>query len=366
MVRRVVALLLALVWVGSACSTDALSGGGARERSGDSVEIEQSQRPPPASPTAEVVYEVLPSVVHIRTTALRPDFFGQPTESRAEGSGIVIDKDGIIVTNNHVVQGAVKVQVIFNDRNRRMEGEVIGTSSERDLAVVRVDARDLDPLEIGRSSKLHLGDEAIAIGFPLGLGGPTVTRGIISGLDRTVQAQNQCGVERLEGVLQTDAAINPGNSGGPLVDAAGRLVGINTAGASPAAAENLGFAIAIDSVLPDIREIVSQPEGKRAWLGVQVQSIESAASAALAGLDPEVRGAAVVAVVPDSPAAAAGIEPGEVIVRLGDRRIASAADLTDALTAFDPGEALEVRLVAPGGARTVEVELRGRPPTLEC
>ncbi len=359
--RRVAALLL-LVWLAAACSPD----GGAGEQGGRSADIEQSQRPPPASPTAEVVDQVLPSVVHIRTTALRPDFFGQPTESRAEGSGIVIDRNGTIVTNNHVVQGALRVQVIFTEDRARMEGEVIGTSSEHDLAVVRVDADDLDPVEIGRSSQLQLGDDAIAIGFPLGLGGPTVTRGIISGLDRTVQAQNQCGVERLEGVLQTDAAINPGNSGGPLVDSAGQLVGINTAGASPAAAENLGFAIAIDSALPVIREIVSQPEGERAWLGVQVQSIDSAAAAALAGLDPAVRGAVVVAVVPDSPAAAAGIEPGEVIVRLADRDIRSAADLTSALTAFDPGEDVEVRLAAPGGSRNVQVELRGRPPTLEC
>ena len=141
---------------------------------------------------------------------------------------------------------------------------MIGTAPEKDLAVIRVQANDLVPLRRAGSSSLRLGDAVFAVGFPLGLGGPTVTSGIISGLDRTIEGRNG----RLTGLLQTDAAINPGNSGGPLVDRSGRLVGINTAGVRLAEAENISFAIAIDEALPVIEEIRAEPPATEAWLGI--------------------------------------------------------------------------------------------------
>jgi S1-C subfamily serine protease len=193
--------------------------------------------------SAAVAQRVLPGVVYVRVEG-----FG----GTGAGSGVVIDREGTILTNNHVVAGASEVTVVFNDgrHDEPLRGEVVGTAPERDLAVVRVDAGDLTPVELGRSGDLRLGDPVLALGFPLGLG-PTVTQGIVSGLERTIEPS---GGPRLEGLLQTDAAINPGNSGGALVDANGRLVGINTAGAG--FAENIGFAIAIDQARPVVEEIL--------------------------------------------------------------------------------------------------------------
>jgi S1-C subfamily serine protease len=190
----------------------------------------------------------------------------------------------------------------------------------------------------------------------------TVTRGIVSGLDRSVAVQGESTVEHLVGLLQTDAAINPGNSGGPLVDASGHVVGIDTAGASAASADNVGFSIAIDDALPVIKQILTQPTARQAWLGVEALSVNTAASAAALGLDPSIRGAAVVGVLPSSPAAAAGIQAGDVIVSLVDTSIASALALTEALAALAPGQDVTIELVTMSGRRSVDVRLGQRPP----
>ena len=222
---------------------------------------------------------MLPGVVNVRTLG----FDG----SKGEASGVVIDRRGVILTNNHVVQGARTVTIFFNDgrHTQPVHGTVIGTAAERDLAIIRVRLDDLVPVPLGRSSKLRLGDGVLAIGFPLDLGGgPTVTQGIVSGLDRTFQPD---GGASLEGLLQTDAAINPGNSGGALVDSAGRLVGINTVAVRAGSAENVGFAIAIDEARPVIDEIRSKPADQRAWIGVTFDSIDTAAAAVQLGLPPE-------------------------------------------------------------------------------
>jgi putative serine protease PepD len=310
---------------------------------------------PAPSAEAEVVARVLPSVVNVRTTL----FDG----SRGEGSGVIVARGGIIVTNFHVVEGAQSLRVAFNDsRNRRpLSAGVVGTAPERDLAVLRVQATDLSPVRLGRSSTLRLGDGLLAIGFPLGLGGPTVTRGIVSGLNRTIQPQEGL---TLEGLLQTDAAINPGNSGGALVDLAGRLVGINTAAAQASTAENIGFAIAIDEALPVIREIQSKPQDRRAWLGVSVDSVDSAVAAVQLGLDPSVRGAVVISVVPAGPAAAAGIREADVIVAVDGSAVRSSADLTRALGQLDPGDQVTLEIVDSLGPRRVKVTLAKRPATL--
>lgn len=330
--------------------------GSSTDRDIEDVSIDQDDAPPPRSPLADVVAEALPSVVNVKVTSLSNVGLG-----RGEGSGVVIDEAGIILTNFHVVRGAVDVEVVFNDGRDRMTGRVIGGIPERDLAVIRVDADDLDPIAIGRSSNLQLGDDVVAIGFPLGLGSsPTVTKGIVSALDRNIEAGDE-GLS-LEGLLQTDAAINPGNSGGALIDRAGRLVGVNTAAATASAAENIGFAIAIDEALPIIREILNEPPEDRAWLGVSIASVDAASDAAQLGLDPDVRGAAITLVFPDNPAREAGLEQGDVIVRLGGRPVASAEDLTEALSGFDPGDEVDVVIVNQTGTETVQVTLAQRPP----
>ena len=215
--------------------------------------ITQTSSSAPESPVAAIVNKALPSIVSIKTTS--SSGFGGVT--RGEGSGVVIDKDGVILTNAHVVQNADSIEVSLSD-GRTMQGKVLGVDSSHDLAIVRVSADDLNAITIGTSSKLALGDTTIALGFPLGLG-PTVTTGIVSGLDRTVQVSDgPFASHQMSGLLQTDAAINPGNSGGALLDGAGRLIGINTAAASAASAENIGFAISIDEALPTVQNILSQ------------------------------------------------------------------------------------------------------------
>ncbi|MBA3431627.1 MAG: trypsin-like peptidase domain-containing protein [Actinobacteria bacterium] len=347
---------------GASGSAGSSSGGSAPKTGGESNGAEDSgadaagvDEASAATTTADVVERVLPSVVNVRTTTAPVDSFG--AEGRGQGSGVVIDKGGLILTNNHVIEGAVDVNVVFNDNHDSMQGHVIAALPERDLAVIEVNAHGLSAIETGSSDTLRLGDDVIAIGYPLGLGGPTVTKGIVSAKNRTIEPQ---GGEHLEGLLQTDAAINPGNSGGALVDASGRLVGINTAAASAGFAENLGFAISIDGALPVVEEVINDPPEEQAWLGVYLQDVDPATADQL-GLDPDTRGALIADVIAGGPAQRAGIEQGDVIVSLGDDRIEGANELTEALRELDPGDRADVGLVGGGGQRTLRVELGRRP-----
>ena len=308
------------------------------------------QAPSPEGSLAAAVQRVLPSVVSIRTTS-----FGG---GKGEASGVVLDRRGLIVTNNHVVEGTTGVSVSFNDDRRSgpLEGTVVGTAPERDLAVIRVAADDLVPATLARSSALRLGDQVIAIGFPLGLGGPTVTSGIVSGLDRTIESRNG----ELTGLLQTDAAINPGNSGGALVDRSGRLVGINTAGVRLAEAENIGFAIAIDEALPVVEAIRNETPSTDAWLGVAYTSVDTPAAAVQLGLDGSVRGAAVTVVYPGGPGEKAELAVGDVVVAADDVPVDSAADLTRFLATRKPGDDVDLELIDGRGPRLVTVKLARR------
>jgi S1-C subfamily serine protease len=300
---------------------------------------------------ADAVARVLPSVVNVRTES-----FGG---GRGEGSGIVLDRRGIILTNNHVVEGTTRVTVVFNDgvHKRPMAGTVIGTAPGKDLAVIRVGATDLVPLPLARSSSLRLGDAVFAVGFPLGLGA-TVTSGIISGLHRTIAGENG----KLTGLLQTDAAINPGNSGGPLVDRSGRLLGINTAGVRLAEAENVSFAIAIDEALPVIAKIRKAPPDTDAWLGIAYSSVDSESAAVQLGLDGTVRGAAVTVVYPGGPAAKADLAVGDVIIAADDVPVDSAADLSAVIAGRDPGDELDLEVIDTAGPRLVTVAVTRRAP----
>jgi putative serine protease PepD len=327
----------------AACSGDGDSTANTPVRAAANTTAQTTQAPPHAE-RADVVEEVLPSVVSITVQ----NAFG----AGGQGSGVVIDSNGTILTNNHVVEGAAAVTVTLGD-DRELRGTVVGTDPAHDLAVVRVNAENLDPVDLGRSSELRLGDDLIAIGFPLGLaGGPTVTAGIVSGLDRDIQVNQS---SSLNDLIQTDAAINPGNSGGALVDADGNLVGINTAAAQASFAENVGFAIAIDKAMPIVERILAgggQQASDRAWMGVSVGDAPDG-------------GAFIGAVVPESPAAEAGLEAGDVILKVGDTEIAVASDLTDALGEHEPGETVKVTVRSSGGdERTVDLELGTRPVTL--
>jgi S1-C subfamily serine protease len=252
-------------WLAAAMAATALAFGAGRITAPDLASAADRARSPalivdetPASASgdsslSEVIRQSLPSIVSIRTAA----FDGYGGEAQGLGSGVVIRSDGIILTNAHVIENADAIAVSFSDGRDSVPGEVVGFDSDHDLAIVKVDASDLRPVTIGSSERLVLGQQVAALGFPLGLG-PTATQGIVSGLDRTIDVgDGPFDSHRLSGLLQTDAAINPGNSGGALLDQSGRLIGINTAAASAATAENIGFAVAIDEVLPIIEDLLA-------------------------------------------------------------------------------------------------------------
>jgi S1-C subfamily serine protease len=308
--------------------------------------------PSTAGSIAVAVQRVLPSVVSVRTTS-----FGG---GEGEASGVIFDREGLILTNNHVVEGSTSVTVSFNDdrHSEPLAATVVGTAPERDLAVIRVQADDLEPVLLARSSALRLGDAVIAIGFPLNLGGPTVTTGIVSGLDRTIEGRNG----DLTGLLQTDAAINPGNSGGPLVDRAGRLVGINTAGIRQADTEGIGFAIAIDEALPVIARLSEATPSADAWLGISFSSVDSESAAVQLGLDSSIRGAAVTVVYPGGPGAKADMAVGDVITVADDVPIRNASALQKLIAQRKVGDELDLELIDSRGPRLVTVKLARRTP----
>jgi S1-C subfamily serine protease len=302
---------------------------------------------------AAAVDRVLPSVVSVQTSS-----FGG---GEGGGSGVIFDREGLILTNNHVVEGTTSVTVSFNDgeHDQPLAAEVVGTEPGRDLAVLRVKASDLTPVRLARSSALRLGDPVIAIGFPLDLGGPTVTSGIVSGLNRTIEGREG----DLTGLLQTDAAINPGNSGGPLVDRAGRLVGINTAGIREDGTEGIGFAIAIDGALPVIERLSrSGARSTDTWLGISFSSVDSESAAVQLGLDSSTRGAAVTAVYPGGPGAKADLAVGDVIIAADDVPIRNANALAKAIAARKIGDEIDLEVIDSRGPRLATVEVARRTP----
>jgi S1-C subfamily serine protease len=316
-----------------------------------------SPLPPVESSTVEeVVDRVLPAVVNVRSD------IGQPGRT-PEGTGFVIRPDGVVVTNYHVVEGAFEIEVVTND-GQRFEARAIGGDFAADLAVLKVDAEDLPTVPLGDSDQLRLGQDVVALGFALGLeGGPSVTDGIVSGLGRTIEAGGQ-GVEprTYEDVIQTDAAINPGNSGGPLVDLRGRVVGINTAGVGAGAAENIGFAIAINRARPVIDHAMEDPEGPTPLLGVSTLTVDDLV-ALQRGLTVE-EGALVDGLLPDGPADQAGLEVGDVIVAVAGNEVIDNDTLQERLLEHEPNETVEVTVVR-SETLTVEVTLGVHPLPIE-
>jgi S1-C subfamily serine protease len=316
----------------------------------------------------QVVERVAPAVVNVTTnTVTRDAIFGGSQEDRAVGTGFIIRSDGVLVTNFHVVEGALRIKVTLPPPDgRSFTARVIGGDSAHDLAVLKVDGAGLPTMPLGDSDHLKLGEQVIALGYALALpGGPTVTTGIISSLARTVRAQDPNGgpdggpiTRTYEDVLQTDAAINPGNSGGPLVDLAGNVVGINTAGAGEA--ENVGFSIAINAARPMIDRSIEHPAAPTPYLGVSTTTV-GASLAAQYDL-PVDEGALVVQVVANGPAQKAGIREGDVIVAFDGTQVSSSDDLGAAILERDPGDRVQVSVVRENGDRvTVTATLGSRP-----
>lgn len=364
-------LLLAVVLLALAASACSVKLGDASSSSAPVVDASTLQALDPGKePVTAVVERVLPAVVNVTTDIFRQDALGSASQAQGVGTGFVVRSDGVVVTNCHVVEGASKITVSTSEATpREFEARVIGADCLHDLAVLKIGATGLPTVELGDSGSLRLGQRVVALGYALALeGGPTVTTGIVSSLDRTIQARDpQCdvctnGVRTYSEVIQTDAAINHGNSGGPLVDMQGRVVGINSAGDD--AAQNIGFAISIDSAKDTIARSQADPLAATAYLGVSTQSVSGALAQQFnLGVD---HGAYVLATTNDGPAQAAGIQEGVVIVGVAGTPIATAEDLGKALEGLDPGQRVSVDIVTNGGvARSIDVTLGARPlPTV--
>ena len=301
-----------------------------------------AERPPDS--VAGVASSVLASVVSVNV-------------DEGSGSGFVISRDGYILTNNHVVASAVgggTIEVGFFD-GTTIPAVIVGRSPSYDLAVLQVERDDLTPVRIGDSAGVVVGDPVIAIGSPLGLES-TVTSGIISALDRPVSAGGE-GETSFINALQTDAAINPGNSGGPLVDAAGRVIGVNSAIASltPGLAPGsigLGFAIPIDQAARTAEQIIATGEAVYPVMGVRLDRAYQGPGARIAADDAD-----VPAVEPDGPAENVGIEPGDVITRIEDRVIDSPEEMIVALRSQQPGDRITILVERDGEVREVALVL---------
>ena len=306
----------------------------------------------------QIVAVVGPSVVSVQTRSLGLGAFLQPVPQEGAGSGFVLSPDGVIVTNNHVVDGATTITVTLAD-GRTLDARILGRDVNSDLAVLKIDAAGLPAVKLGRSDALVVGDSVVAIGNALALdGGPTVTQGIVSAVDRTISAGEGGGrgTETLRHLLQTDAAINPGNSGGPLLNAAGEVVGINTAVAGDA--QNIGFALAIDKALPIINTLKAGQTPEQPFLGLSTVTLTPALQRQL-GLD-ESKGAVVASVTPGSGAEQAGLAEGDVIIRIGGKEVQSADDVSAAVADRKPGDALEITIARDGSTRTVTARVGRR------
>jgi S1-C subfamily serine protease len=337
-------------------------------------EVPVANSQPAASPTPlsvnQIYQRAYKGVVEITVTAEGSESpFGGP-RAQGQGSGFVYDRQGHVVTNQHVVQGASSVSVRFWN-GQTYDAEVVGTDASTDLAVLDVDAPAsvLSPLQLGDSSDVQVGDGVVAIGSPFGLE-QTVTSGIVSALHRQMTAPNEFSINDS---IQTDAAINHGNSGGPLLNARGRVIGVNAQIESESGGnDGVGFAIPSNTVRSIVSQLVQTGEVEHAYLGVTVQEIPASVAEEL----DLVEGVALTEVRGETPAARAGLRAasgsrlvdgqsyptgGDVITALDGEKVTSAAELQSAIDARRPGDTVSLTFVRDGDSRTVQVELASRP-----
>ena len=301
------------------------------------------------SPVVPIAEKVSPSIVAISLKTRTRDFFGRIFEGQGTGSGIIIDKQGHIVTNNHVVEGADDIIVILHD-GKELEATLIGRDSQTDLAVIKVDSDNLTVAELGDSSALKVGELAVAIGSPMGTEyAGSVTAGIISGLNRTVSI----GDDSIK-LIQTDAAINPGNSGGALVNSEGKVIGINTIKFAETRVEGMGFAIPINEAKPIIEDLINNKKVLRPFLGIQGITIskEEAEQFQLP------QGVGVRVVIPGSGAEAAGIRRGDIITKVDDKKVLTIEDLIAEIQKHKVGDSILVEVYNQGNEyKTLRVKL---------
>jgi len=300
----------------------------------------------------KAVEKIGPSVVTIATVQIVRNMFLQPVPVKGIGSGFVIRSDGYILTVNHVIRRARKMEVVLSS-GEALSGRIVGADPATDIAVVKVEAENLPVAKLSDSSKLKVGQIVVALGNPFGLtGGPTVTMGVISALNRSIRSKALV----LEDLIQTDAAINPGNSGGPLVNIYGEVIGVNTA--IIPYAQGIGFAIPINLAKKVSEELITYGRVIRPWIGVVGVTINEKI-AAYYNL-PVDKGALIIEVAPRSPAYKAGIRVGDIITGIGETPINSADDLKKEISRRRIGEEIEVHIIRAGrkGIVTIIPEAR--------
>ncbi len=321
---------------------------------------------------ANAVETAAPAVVNIftrkvvqqRTNPLFDDpffrrFFGDriPTPQKqlenSLGSGVIVNKQGFILTNNHVIKGADEIEVALHD-GRSAAALIVGADPESDLAILKIELSDVPFIIFGQSEALRVGDVVLAIGNPFGVG-KTVTSGIVSATGRS-----QLGLSTFENFIQTDAAINPGNSGGALINSVGQLVGINTAIFSRSGgSQGIGFAIPVSLAKGVMKQIIEHGHARRGWLGVEVQDLSSGLAESF-GLG-DASGALIAGIQPGGPAAESGLQPGDIITHVNGEAIRGSRSLMDAITNNTPGTVLELDIFRQGQTLKTETVIGERP-----
>ena len=317
---------------------------------------------------ADAVSSAAPAVVNLYSTKLVNKSAQKPTTNRglysddvlkqrrmesSLGSGVIISPEGYLLTNNHVVDGADQIVVALKD-GRETLAQVVGTDPETDLAVLKIDLPDLPAITLGRSEQIRIGDVALAIGNPFGVG-QTVTMGIISATGR-----NQLGINTYEDFIQTDAAINPGNSGGALVDAQGNLLGINTAIFSKSGgSQGIGFAIPTKLAMEVMRAIIQQGRVIRGWLGIEIQPLtpELAESFGMEGRP----GIIVAGLYRNGPGYMAGLQPGDVILSIDGEPASNGRRSMNQVARKRPGDSVKIQVLRRGQTLEMQAEVGLRP-----
>ena len=344
-----IALLVAAIACGSGSDSDATPTGTATTAGADPTPIGGTSNDGSSGTptTVELVEQLRPSVVNVQTEG-------------GAGTGFIVDGDGHIVTNNHVIaingQPASNIIVTLST-GEDIDAEVVGRDPPTDIAVLRIDADDLVPVPLGNSSDLRVGEDLLAMGNALALeGGPTVTTGVVSALGRVIQNDDPQNFINISDAIQTDAIINPGNSGGPLVNAKGEVIGITSVVIRGVQAEGIGLAISIDSAKPIIEELKASGEIDRGLLGVRIASVNQALAVGCSPLS-AVSGVLIASVQQGGPAAEAGLQTCDVIVQIQDKGIETSGDLFGVLNDYRAGITVDVELVRESARQSIEVTL---------
>ncbi len=288
-------------------------------------------------------------------------FFGdrfdpRPQEVANLGSGVIVSANGYILTNHHVVDGADEIQIALSS-GRTLPAKVVGTDPETDLAVLKIEAASLPAITFGQSDSLSVGDWVLAIGNPFGVG-QTVTLGIVSALGRS-----HLGINTFENFIQTDAAINPGNSGGALVDAAGNLVGINSAIYSrTGGSQGIGFAIPVSLARQVMEQIIREGSVTRGWVGIEVQDLSPEL---IESFDLKTgEGALIAGVLKSGPADLAGVKPGDVLIAVNGKPVSDSSSLLNLIAVLKPGESARLSVARKSSNMEFDVKVARRPPQL--